>query len=144
MLKLRCRPFAFRSYKTFLKKSKRGLELHTFFISNTFISNALLKLDKNQANTRRLKFCYLKIILILLSRYYLKITGHILKNKQKKKCVCIHEIIRLIIMKVKVKVKNRSHIYSINGPRCRQTPSKCMKFLNMLMLICIKQQLSNI
>ena len=30
---------------------------------------------------------------------------HILKNKQKDKCVCIHEIIRLIIMKMKMKMK---------------------------------------
>ena len=35
------------------------------------------------------------------SRYHLKTIGHVLRNKQKKKCVCIHEIIRLIIMKMK-------------------------------------------
>ena len=31
--------------------------------------------------------------------------GHILRNKQKKKYVCIHEIIWLIIMKMKMKIK---------------------------------------
>ena len=39
--------------------------------------------------------------------------GHILKNKQKFKCVYIHEIRRLIIMKMKMKMKYRSHRYDI-------------------------------
>ena len=41
-------------------------------------------------------------------------TGHILKNKQKNKHVCIHEIMQLIIMKMKTKIKIDSHKYSIN------------------------------
>ena len=51
-----------------------------------------------------LNFCYLKIIHILhpLST---KIIGHILKNKQKNNCACIHRIIKLIIMKMKIKMK---------------------------------------
>ena len=49
----------------------------------------------------------LKIIHILHPRYYSNV-GHILKNKQKNKCVYIHQIIRLIVM------KNRSHIHDIN------------------------------
>ena len=39
-----------------------------------------------------------------------------LKNNQKNKCVCIHEVIGLIIMKIKVKMKNRSHRYDTNRP----------------------------
>ena len=35
------------------------------------------------------------------------------------KCVCIHEIIRLIIMKMKSKMKKRLHIYGINRIRSR-------------------------
>ena len=46
--------------------------------------------------------------------------GHILKNKQKNKCVCVHEIIGLVTMKMKVNMKNRSHRYDINRPRSRQ------------------------
>ena len=46
-------------------------------------------------------------------------TGHILKNKLKNKCVCVHKIIRLIIMKIKMKIKNRSRRYGINRPRYR-------------------------
>ena len=75
---------------------------YTLFISNTFISNARLKLAKNQSNVvkQRLNFCFLKIIHILHPRYHPKIMGHILKNKQKNKCVCIHEL-TLLIMKMK-------------------------------------------
>ena len=66
------------------------------------------------SNTMRLKFCYLKIIHILYEHYHPKIIGHILKNKQKSRYVCNHEIIRLIIMRAKLKMKNRSHRYDIN------------------------------
>ena len=54
--------------------------------------------------------------------------------------------IRLIIIKMKMKMKNRSHRYDINRPRSRHGHkySKYKKCLNMMMLICIKQQLSNI
>ena len=39
---------------------------------------------------------------------YQKIIGHIQENKQKSKCIviiCNHEILRLIIMKIKMKIK---------------------------------------
>ena len=39
---------------------------------------------------------------------YQKIIGHIQENKQKSKCIviiCNHEIMRLIIMKIKMKIK---------------------------------------
>ena len=90
-------------------------ELQVFLISNTSISNARLKLAKNQANSNnalRLNFSYLKLIHILYQRYHPKVIGHLLKNKRKNKCDCIHKITRLIIMK--------------------------------MMLPCIKQHLSNI
>ena len=40
--------------------------------------------------------------------HYLKIIGHIQENKQKSKCIviiCNHEIMRLIIMKIEMKIK---------------------------------------
>ena len=94
--------------------------IHAFFISNTFISNARLKLTKNQANAKQ----HAEAELLLFGNYshsssrhhHLKIIGQILKHKQKNKCVCIHEIIRLIIMKMKIKMKNRSHMHNINRP----------------------------
>ena len=102
------------------EKDKKSVirKLHAFFISNTFIRNVRLKLAKNQANAKqqlRLNVSYLKITHILHPRYHPKIIGHILKNK----CVCIHRIIRLIIIKMKMKMKNRSHRYGINRPGSR-------------------------
>ena len=49
-------------------------------------------------------------------------------------------------IKVKIKMKNRSHRYDINRPRRRhgRKYNKYQKYLNMTMLICIKQHLSNI
>ena len=44
-----------------------------------------------------LNLCYFEIIHIPHPRYHRKIIGHISINKQKNRCVCIHEIIRLII-----------------------------------------------
>ena len=113
--------------------------IHAFFISNTFISNARLKLAKNQVNAKQhpeLNFCHLKTMHILQTRYDPKIIGHILKNKLKNKCVCFHEIIRLIIMKMKMKMKNRSHRYGINRTRSRHGNkySKYKKCLSMMML----------
>ena len=70
-----------------------------FYISNTFVSNARLKWAKNQANVKQhpeAELCYLKIIHIFPTRYHPKIMGHILKSKQKNKCVCIHEIMQLM------------------------------------------------
>ena len=61
-----------------------------------------MKLAENQANAKQ----HPEAELLLYenyshssSRHHRKIIVHILKNKQKNKCVCIHEIIRLIIMK---------------------------------------------
>ena len=93
-----------------------------FLISNTFLSHAKLKLANNQvnvSNTLRPKLCCLKIIHILHLRYHPTILGHILKNKQKNKFVYIHEITRLIIMKMEMKLENRSHRYVINRPTSR-------------------------
>ena len=50
----------------------------------------------------------MKIIHFLHPRYHPKIIGHILK-KNKKRCVCIREIVRLIIMKMK-RMQKKDHI----------------------------------
>ena len=94
-----------------------------FLISSTFIGNARLKLGKKikpmLSNTLRLNLWHPETIGILHPRYHLTITGNILKNKQKNKHVCIHEIMQLIIMKMKTKMKIDSRKYGINRPRCR-------------------------
>ena len=47
---------------------------------------------------------------------------------------------------MKMKMRNRSHRYEINRPRSRNGHKygKYKKCLSIIMLICIKQQLSNI
>ena len=57
------------------------------------------------------------------------------KNKQKNKRVCIHEIIWVTIMKMNIKMKNRSHRYYINRPRSRRWHKykKHKKDLTMIM-----------
>ena len=100
------------------------------------------------SNTLKLNFWLAKIIGILHPCYYLTITGHILKNKQNNKhvCICIHEVMQLIIMKMKTKMKIDSIKYVINRPkyRHRHKYGKYMKRLSMMIFICIKQHLSNI
>ena len=75
---------------------------------------------------------------ILQPRYHPKIIGYILKNKLKNKCVCFHEIIKLTVMKIKMKMKNRSHRYGTNRTRSSygHKYSKYKKFLSMMMLTC--------
>ena len=98
-----------------IKDSKTLLHYKFFFISNTFISDTRLKLAKNWAKARQHPEAKLLVFELLLTfsllhpRYHPKIIGDILKIKQGNKCVCIHKIIRLIIMKMKMKMKNRSH-----------------------------------
>ena len=98
--------------------------VRTFFISNTFLSNTKLKLEKNQANTKQhfetMSWGWtFTNIHILHSFYHPKIIGDIVKTKKKKKCVCIHQILWLIIEKMMMKMKNRSHKHNINSPRSR-------------------------
>ena len=59
------------------------------------------------------------------------------KNKQKNTCVCIHEIIRFIIMKMRIKMKNRSHRYDIKrlSSRHGHKYSRYKNSLTMMMLI---------
>ena len=60
---------------------------------------------------------YLKIIHVLHPRYHSKIVGDILKIKQMSKCVCIHDITRLTIMKMKIKMKYKSYRYDNRSRR---------------------------
>ena len=56
--------------------------------------------------------------------------------KQKSMYVCVHEIIRVIMMKTKMNMKNRSHRYGINRPKSRHGHKygKFKKCLSMMML----------
>ena len=93
-------------------RRKFGIINIIIIITLFFISNAKLKLAKNEANAKQHSeaelLLLLEIIQILYPHYHLKIIGHILKNKQTAKYICLHEIIRLMIMKMQMKTKNRS------------------------------------
>ena len=70
--------------------------------------------------------------------------GKILKHEQIYKCVCIHKIIPLITMKMKIKMKNILHRCNFNRPSSRHGHKYSEKCLSMTMLICIKQLARNI
>ena len=64
------------------------------------------------------------------------------------KCVCFNEVIRSVTikMKLKMKISHRSHRRNINKPNPRHG-HKYTKYkicLSIMMVICIKQHLSNI
>ena len=120
-----------------------------FSINNTFISNVSLKLAKIKqklSKTLSLNFYYLKIIHFLHPRYHPKIIGDILKNLKKNKYVCFNDVIQLMTMKMRLKMKNRSQRYNINRPRPRHGPkyTKYKMRLSLMIVVCIKQHLSNI
>ena len=73
-----------------------------FFINNTFRSNEFLLFENYSLSSSKLSSKNNK-------RYSKKYT--------KNKCVCFNEVIWLMAMKMRLKMKNRSNIYDINGPR---------------------------
>lgn len=81
--------------------------LHAFFYKQHFNKQHPPEIGKkNQANVSTIwnwPFAFENYI--FYQRYQPKIKGHILKNKQRNKCVCIHEILGLTIMKMKMKMK---------------------------------------
>ena len=64
----------------------------------------------------------------------------------KNKCVCFNEIMRLIVVKMRLKMKNGSHIYDINRTRSRRGHkyTKYQMCISMMMVMCNKQYLRNI
>ena len=76
-----------------------------FFISNTFISKARLKSTKKQANAKQHPDAKL-LLFENYSHYSSRLSSR--NNRTCSKCVCIHKITRLILMKMNMKMKNRS------------------------------------
>ena len=87
-----------------------------FFTSSIFISNSRLKLTKNQANAEQHPEAELSLFENCWNSSAENNRTYSKKN-QKSKCVCIHEIIRFILMKMKMKMKNRSHRW-VEKKRC--------------------------
>ena len=109
------------SISTFTYQAVIGSYTRFFFISNTFISKARLKLAKKSSKCWGTRWGWTFVIwkLSTFFNHIIKTIGHILKNKTKKKCVCVHKITRLIITKMKMKIKSRSYRKDINRPRSR-------------------------
>ena len=122
-------------------------ELHTFLISNTFISKTRLKLVKIQASAKSHPEAEI-LLFESYSRFSSTLSSKNATTYSEKisKRTSVPVFIRLIIMKMKIKMKHRSSSYDINRPRSRHGYkfSKHKKCLGVMMLICIKQHLSNI
>ena len=60
--------------------------------------------------------------------------------------VCFNDIVLLMTMKMRLTMKNRSHRYDINRPRPRHGDKygKYKMCFSIMIMICIKQNLSNI
>ena len=115
-----------------------------FFYKQYFYKQRQTEIDKKikqmLSNTLRLNFYYLIIIHILHPRRHPDIFWKISKRTS------VSAFIRFIIMKIKMKMKNRLHRYNINRSRSGhgRKYGKCKKYLSMMMLVRIKQHLSNI
>ena len=76
-----------------------------FFISNTFIHNISLKLTKSSAKAQQ-SFMHIFItFLVVIEEKIIASSKKICKNKR----VCFNKMIRLIIIQMKLIMKNRSH-----------------------------------
>ena len=87
------------------------------------MSNVTLKMAKNQPNVRQhseAKLLLFENYSLLHPRYHPKI-GDILKNIQKTNAF----VLMRLFMTRKTRLKNRSHIYIINGPRHGHRYTKC-------------------
>ena len=101
---------SFGVLKNQIKNSSQNLqEILSRVLRNLIAIKNWSKTKHILCNTLRLNFCYFKTTHILQSLYYPEIMGHILKIKQTSKYIFIHDIIRLIIMKMKMKIK-KDHI----------------------------------
>ena len=83
------------------------------------MSNVRLKYPKNQANTKhhpQAEYLLFENYSHSPSTLSSKNNSTYSKKKIKSKCVCIHDIKRLTIMKMKSKMLKRSHRYDINRP----------------------------
>ena len=120
-----------------------------FFMSNTFISNARLKLTKNQARANQhpeaepLQFQDYSLYSSTLKS---KNNWCYFKKSAKHKCVCFNKMNWLVLTKIKLKLKNRSYTYDINKSRFTHGKKygKYKMYLSMTMIVCAKQHLSNI
>ena len=90
---------------------------HAFFVNNTFISNTKLNLEKKLG--KAMQHCETELLLFRnysLPSYMLpsKTNMRCSRNVQKNTCLYFNEFIWLVIMKMRLKIRNRSHRYIID------------------------------
>ena len=101
------------------------------------------KIKQKLSNTLRLTFRCLKIIHFFHPRYYPKRYS---RKRTKNKCVCFKDVIWLMAMIIRLKMKSIIQRYGINRPGPRHG-HKCTNYqmcLSIRTVINIKQHLSNI
>ena len=102
------KPFTFNDGRT----TRFYYKQHFFkqFQAETKANAKQQKIKQILNNTLKLNCWQLEINRFLLHlRYQPRMIWHILKNKQKNKCVYIHKVMRLMIMKMNMKMK-KDHI----------------------------------
>ena len=95
-----------------LEEIKVCIGITRFFIGNTFISNARLKLAKNHAKAKKHAELWLfENYSLSHPLYHPKIIGDFLKNIQKTNAsvlMAYNDVILLMAMKIRLKMNNRS------------------------------------
>ena len=109
----------------------------------------MLKLAKNQAKAKQqpqVEFWLFENNSPSSFRFSFKKNRRFSKNVQENKCTCLDEVIWLMTMTMRLKNKNRIHRYDINRsrPRHGRKYTKCKIGLSIMIVICLKELLSNI
>ena len=115
--------------------------IHASFISSTFISNARLKLAKNQTNTKE----HPEVGLFLFENYSLSSSTLLSKNKRRysKKCIKNKYVYLNKVVWLMIQPETR---YNMKRPRSRHGHkyTKYKMSLSIMLVVCIKQHLGNI
>ena len=121
-------------------------QIHAFFYKQHFYMQRWDTIWENikhkLINTLRLNFPYLKIYMRSSSTLSYESNS---KNCAKNKYVCFNDVIWLMTMKMRLKIKNRSQRHDINWPRPNygHKYTKYKMCLSTMMVLCIKQHLNN-
>ena len=127
------------------KKWKAWRNCTSFFFKQHFYKQRQVKFGKNSSK------CWATLWNFVIWKSFtffvdiiIQMNGNILKINKRTHESDIHEIVWLIMRKMKTKAKNRSHRFDINKPRSRHWNKyrTHKKGLTMMMLIWIKQHLS--
>ena len=128
---------------------KNQLIIYTLFYKQQFYTQCQAETGKKLSNAKQ----HPEAELSLFKNYSLSSSTLSSKNNtrysekcSRNKCVCFNDVIWLMSIKIRLKVKSRSQRYDINKPR----PTNGHKYtkhkmcLSIMIVICIKQQVSSV